>query len=216
VIILAVIGASSSTSSPRSRRPARSTRSGSPSKAISTTGSSTTRTAARSINDLYVPVDQVVLLTVKSYDVVHSWVVRSSREIQAIPVARTTSGSKPIVPGTFTGSARVLRLYHEGDHARVPRDVRTAELPRVHERDRASALAARSSRASARRARDAGRGRLRPRTRESIRPDPTTGSHGDRPQRIARTELRGSTSCAPRRTTSRSGARPGRRGRTDR
>jgi cytochrome c oxidase subunit II len=76
---------------------------------------------ARSINDLYVPVDQVVLLTVKSYDVVHSWwIPQLGGKIQAIPGRTNHIWFKADRAGTYYGQcAEFCGLYHEAMHARV-------------------------------------------------------------------------------------------------
>jgi cytochrome c oxidase subunit II len=76
---------------------------------------------ARSINDLHVPVDQVVLLTVKSYDVVHSWwIPQLGGKIQAIPGRTNHIWFKANRPGTYYGQcAELCGLYHEAMHARV-------------------------------------------------------------------------------------------------
>ena len=76
---------------------------------------------ARSINDLYVPADQVVLLTVKSYDVVHSWwIPQLGGKIQAIPGKTNHLWFKADRVGTYYGQcAEFCGLYHEAMHARV-------------------------------------------------------------------------------------------------
>jgi cytochrome c oxidase subunit 2 len=76
---------------------------------------------ARSINDLHVPVDQVVLLTVKSYDVVHSWwIPQLGGKIQAIPGRTNHIWFKADRAGTYYGQcAELCGLYHEAMHARV-------------------------------------------------------------------------------------------------
>jgi cytochrome c oxidase subunit II len=76
---------------------------------------------ARSINDLHVPVDQVVLLTVKSYDVVHSWwIPQLGGKIQAIPGRTNHIWFKADRPGTYYGQcAELCGLYHEAMHAHV-------------------------------------------------------------------------------------------------
>jgi cytochrome c oxidase subunit II len=76
---------------------------------------------ARSINELHVPVDQVVLLTVKSYDVVHSWwIPQLGGKIQAIPGRTNHIWFKADRPGTYYGQcAELCGLYHEAMHARV-------------------------------------------------------------------------------------------------
>ena len=76
---------------------------------------------SRSINDLYVPVDQVVLLTVKSYDVVHSWwIPQLGGKIQAIPGKTNHIWFKADRVGTYYGQcAEFCGLYHEAMRARV-------------------------------------------------------------------------------------------------
>jgi cytochrome c oxidase subunit II len=76
---------------------------------------------ARSINDLHVPADQVVLLTVKSYDVVHSWwIPQLGGKIQAIPGRTNHIWFKADREGTFYGQcAELCGLYHEAMTARV-------------------------------------------------------------------------------------------------
>jgi cytochrome c oxidase subunit 2 len=76
---------------------------------------------SRSINDLHVPVDQVVLLTVKSYDVVHSWwIPQLGGKIQAIPGRTNHIWFKADRAGTYYGQcAEFCGLYHEAMQARV-------------------------------------------------------------------------------------------------
>jgi cytochrome c oxidase subunit 2 len=76
---------------------------------------------SRSINDLHVPVDQVVLLTVKSYDVVHSWwIPQLGGKIQAIPGRTNHIWFKADRAGTYYGQcAELCGLYHEAMKARV-------------------------------------------------------------------------------------------------
>jgi cytochrome c oxidase subunit 2 len=76
---------------------------------------------SRSINDLHVPVDQVVLLTVKSYDVVHSWwIPQLGGKIQAIPGRTNHTWFKADRAGTYYGQcAEFCGLYHEAMRARV-------------------------------------------------------------------------------------------------
>jgi cytochrome c oxidase subunit 2 len=76
---------------------------------------------SRSINDLHVPVDQVVLLTVKSYDVVHSWwIPQLGGKIQAIPGRTNHIWFKADRAGTYYGQcAEFCGLYHEAMKARV-------------------------------------------------------------------------------------------------
>ena len=75
----------------------------------------------RSINDLHVPVDQVVLLTVKSLDVVHSWYIpQLGGKIQAIPGRTNHIWFKADRAGTYYGQcAELCGLFHEAMHARV-------------------------------------------------------------------------------------------------
>jgi cytochrome c oxidase subunit II len=75
----------------------------------------------RSINDLHVPVNQVVLLTVKSYDVVHSWwIPQLGGKIQAIPGRTNHIWFKADRAGTYYGQcAEFCGLYHEAMRARV-------------------------------------------------------------------------------------------------
>jgi cytochrome c oxidase subunit 2 len=76
---------------------------------------------ARSINDLYVPANEVVLLTVKSYDVVHSWwIPQLGGKIQAIPGKTNHIWFKADRVGTYYGQcAEFCGLYHEAMRARV-------------------------------------------------------------------------------------------------
>jgi cytochrome c oxidase subunit 2 len=76
---------------------------------------------SRSINDLHVPVNQVVLLTVKSYDVVHSWwIPQLGGKIQAIPGRTNHIWFKADRAGTYYGQcAELCGLYHEAMKARV-------------------------------------------------------------------------------------------------
>ena len=76
---------------------------------------------SRSIGELHVPVDQVVLLTVKSYDVVHSWwIPQLGGKIQAIPGRTNHSWFKADQTGTYYGQcAEFCGLYHTEMHARV-------------------------------------------------------------------------------------------------
>jgi cytochrome c oxidase subunit 2 len=76
---------------------------------------------SRSINDLHVPVNQVVLLTVKSYDVVHSWwIPQLGGKIQAIPGRTNHTWFKADRAGTYYGQcAELCGLYHEAMKARV-------------------------------------------------------------------------------------------------
>ena len=76
---------------------------------------------SRSINDLHVPAGQVVLLTVKSYDVVHSWwIPQLGGKIQAIPGKTNHIWFKADRAGTYYGQcAEFCGLYHEAMAARV-------------------------------------------------------------------------------------------------
>jgi cytochrome c oxidase subunit 2 len=76
---------------------------------------------SRSINDLHVPAGQVVLLTVKSYDVVHSWwIPQLGGKIQAIPGRTNHIWFKADRAGTYYGQcAEFCGLYHEAMRARV-------------------------------------------------------------------------------------------------
>ena len=161
--------ASSSTSCRRSRtRPPRRTRSASPSKATSSTGSSTTRTARARSTTCTCRSTRSSLLTVKSYDVVHSWwIPQLGGKIQAIPGRTNHIWFKADRAGTYYGQcAELCGLYHEAMQARV---VATSDggLPRVHQRRRRGrALGTRRVPGRLRDVpRDAGRGRLRPEPR---------------------------------------------------
>jgi len=76
---------------------------------------------SRSINDLHVPVNQVVLLTVKSFDVVHSWwIPQLGGKIQAIPGRTNHIWFKADRAGTYYGQcAELCGLYHAAMRARV-------------------------------------------------------------------------------------------------
>ena len=76
---------------------------------------------SRSINDLHVPAGQVVLLTVKSYDVVHSWwIPQLGGKIQAIPGRTNHIWFKADRPGTYYGQcAEFCGIFHEAMAARV-------------------------------------------------------------------------------------------------
>jgi cytochrome c oxidase subunit 2 len=75
----------------------------------------------RSINDLHVPAGEVVLLTVKSYDVVHSWwIPQLGGKIQAIPGKTNHIWFKADRAGTYYGQcAEFCGIYHEAMAARV-------------------------------------------------------------------------------------------------
>jgi cytochrome c oxidase subunit 2 len=76
---------------------------------------------ARTINDLHVPVDQVVDLTVRSGDVVHSWwIPQLNGKIQAIPGRTNHTWFKADRIGTYYGQcAEFCGIFHEGMAARV-------------------------------------------------------------------------------------------------
>ena len=76
---------------------------------------------SRSINDLHVPANQVVLLTVKSYDVVHSWwIPQLGGKIQAIPGKTNHIWFKADRAGTYYGQcAEFCGIFHEAMAARV-------------------------------------------------------------------------------------------------
>jgi len=75
----------------------------------------------RSINDLHVPVDQVVDLTVRSGDVVHSWwIPQLNGKIQAIPGRTNHTWFKADDTGTYYGQcAEFCGIFHEAMAARV-------------------------------------------------------------------------------------------------
>ena len=76
---------------------------------------------ARTINDLHVPVDQVVDLTVRSGDVVHSWwIPQLNGKIQAIPGRTNHTWFKADDTGTYYGQcAEFCGIFHEAMAARV-------------------------------------------------------------------------------------------------
>jgi cytochrome c oxidase subunit 2 len=76
---------------------------------------------ARSINAMHVPANEVVLLTVKSSDVVHSWwIPQLGGKIQAIPGRTNHMWFKADREGTFVGQcAELCGLYHEAMQASV-------------------------------------------------------------------------------------------------
>jgi cytochrome c oxidase subunit II len=76
---------------------------------------------ARSINDLHVPVGQVVELKVVSYDVVHSWwIPQLQGKIQSIPGRTNHTWFKADRIGTFYGQcAELCGPFHEAMKARV-------------------------------------------------------------------------------------------------
>ncbi|MGZ4354098.1 MAG: cytochrome c oxidase subunit II [Gaiellaceae bacterium] len=76
---------------------------------------------ARTINDLHVPANQVVDLTIDSYDVVHSWwIPQLGGKIQAIPGRTNTTWFEADSPGVYLGQcAELCGLYHAAMKARV-------------------------------------------------------------------------------------------------
>jgi cytochrome c oxidase subunit 2 len=76
---------------------------------------------ARSINDLHVPVGQVVELRVVSPDVVHSWYIPAlGGKVQAIPGHPNHIWFKANAQGVYPGQcAELCGLYHETMRARV-------------------------------------------------------------------------------------------------
>jgi cytochrome c oxidase subunit 2 len=76
---------------------------------------------ARSINDLHVPAHQVVLLTVRSYDVVHSWwIPQLGGKIQAIPGKTNSTWFEADKTGVFQGQcSEFCGPYHEAMRASV-------------------------------------------------------------------------------------------------
>ena len=76
---------------------------------------------ARSIDDLYVPANQVVELTVKAYDVVHSWwIPELGGKIQAIPGHTNHFWFKADRTGTYSGQcAEFCGIFHEAMLANV-------------------------------------------------------------------------------------------------
>lgn len=76
---------------------------------------------ARTINDLYVPVDRVVELKVVSADVIHSWwIPELGGKIQAIPGRTNHFWFKANDVGTYTGQcAELCGLYHASMLANV-------------------------------------------------------------------------------------------------
>ncbi|HEX6787787.1 MAG TPA: cytochrome c oxidase subunit II [Gaiellaceae bacterium] len=75
----------------------------------------------RTINELHVPVDQVVDLTVKSGDVVHSWYIpQLGGKIQAIPGRTNHTWFQADSTGTYYGQcAEFCGVFHEAMAARV-------------------------------------------------------------------------------------------------
>jgi cytochrome c oxidase subunit II len=75
----------------------------------------------KSINDLHVPVDQVVDLTVKSGDVLHSWFIpQLGGKIQAIPGRTNHTWFRADRTGTYYGQcAELCGIFHEAMGARV-------------------------------------------------------------------------------------------------
>jgi cytochrome c oxidase subunit 2 len=76
---------------------------------------------ARTINDLYVPVGQVVDLKIVSSDVIHSWWIPAmGGKIQALPGITNHTWFKAEREGTFVGQcAELCGLYHAAMEARV-------------------------------------------------------------------------------------------------
>jgi heme/copper-type cytochrome/quinol oxidase subunit 2 len=74
-----------------------------------------------SINELHAPVDQVVDLTVRSGDVVHSWYIpQLGGKIQAIPGRTNHTWFKADRTGTYYGQcAELCGIFHEAMAARV-------------------------------------------------------------------------------------------------
>jgi cytochrome c oxidase subunit II len=74
-----------------------------------------------SINELHVPVDQVVDLSVRSGDVVHSWYIpQLGGKIQAIPGRTNHTWFKADRTGTYYGQcAELCGIFHEAMAARV-------------------------------------------------------------------------------------------------
>ena len=105
---------------------------------------------ARSINDLYAPVGQVVDLTVVSSDVIHSWwIPELGGKIQAIPGRTNHFWFKADKQGTYTGQcAELCGLYHAKMTARVIVGT-NADYTRFVSSPRRPASAAPSSRAPA-------------------------------------------------------------------
>ena len=76
---------------------------------------------AKSINDLHVPVNQVVYLTIKSADVDHSWwIPQLGGKTDAIPGRTNHTWFKADKIGTFQGQcAEFCGIFHEAMAARV-------------------------------------------------------------------------------------------------
>jgi cytochrome c oxidase subunit 2 len=76
---------------------------------------------ARSINELHVPVGEVVDLKVVSPDVIHSWWIPAlGGKIQAIPGRTNHTWFQATAPGSYTGQcAELCGLYHEAMAATV-------------------------------------------------------------------------------------------------
>ena len=76
---------------------------------------------ARTINDLYVPVDRVVDLKIVSGDVIHSWwIPELGGKIQALPGITNHTWFDANDPGTYVGQcAELCGLYHASMTARV-------------------------------------------------------------------------------------------------
>ena len=76
---------------------------------------------ARTINNLYVPVDRVVDLEIVSEDVIHSWwIPELGGKIQALPGITNHTWFKADKEGTYIGQcAELCGLYHSAMGARV-------------------------------------------------------------------------------------------------
>jgi cytochrome c oxidase subunit II len=76
---------------------------------------------SRSIDELHVPVNEVVELTVRSYDVVHSWwIPQLGGKVQAIPGRTNHTWFKADEVGTYYGQCgEFCGIYHESMYARV-------------------------------------------------------------------------------------------------
>ena len=76
---------------------------------------------ARTINDLYVPVDRVVELKVVSADVIHSWWIPAlGGKLMAIPGVTNHTWFKADDVGTYTGQcAELCGIYHASMEASV-------------------------------------------------------------------------------------------------
>jgi cytochrome c oxidase subunit 2 len=96
---------------------------------------------ARSINDLYAPVGQVVDLSVKSADVIHSWWIPAlGGKVQAIPGHTNHIWFEADKVGSYVGQcAELCGIYHAamlahvivGTNAQYTADVAATETPAV-------------------------------------------------------------------------------------